>query len=103
MELFVLTVHQVHSFCSGPDQSGRIVTQGLVEVPLIIRLRGKLVTVGRAGALADLGSLNVLCPILSAFPHLTVSSALLAVLGWEHFGARLHELHIFDSLADTSV
>ena len=37
----MLTVHQVHSFGSGPDQSGRIVVQGLVAAPRIIRLGGK--------------------------------------------------------------
>ena len=41
MELFVLTVPQVHSFGSGPDQSGRIVLQGLVAAPRIIKVGGK--------------------------------------------------------------
>ena len=37
----MLTVPQVHSFGSGPDQSGRIVLQGLVAVPPIIKLGGE--------------------------------------------------------------
>ena len=38
VELFVLTVSRVYSFGSDPDQSGRIVLQGLVAAPRIIRL-----------------------------------------------------------------
>ena len=31
VKLFVLAVHRVHSFCSGPDQSGRIAAEGWVK------------------------------------------------------------------------
>ena len=60
----MLTVHRVHSFGSGPDQSGRIVLKGLVAAPRIIRLGENWSPWGRAGALVDLGNLNVLCLIL---------------------------------------
>ena len=46
------------------DQSGRIVLQGLVAAPRIIRLGESCSPWGGAGALVDLGKVNVLCPIL---------------------------------------
>ena len=60
----MLTVHKVPSFGSGPHQSGRIVLQGLVAAPRIIRLAENWSPWEEAGALVDLGNLNVLCPIL---------------------------------------
>ena len=60
----MLTVPQVYSFGSGPDQSGRIVLQGLVAAPRIIRLAENWSPWGGAGALVDFGKVNVFCPIL---------------------------------------
>ena len=60
-------VPQVYSFGSEPDQSGRIVLQGLVAAAGIIRLGEIYPRGGRAGALFDLGKVNVLCPILCVF------------------------------------
>ena len=60
MQLFVFTVPQVYGFCSDPDQSGRIVLQGLVAAPRIIRLGESCSPWGRAGALFDLGKVNFL-------------------------------------------
>ena len=64
VELFVFTVPQVYSFGSDPDQSRRIVLQGLVAAPPIIRLGEYWSPWGGAGALVDLGEGNVLCHIL---------------------------------------
>ena len=60
----MLTVPQVYSFGSDPDQSGRMVQQGLVAAPRILRLGERWSPWGGAGALVDLGKVNVLCPIL---------------------------------------
>ena len=57
----MFTVPQVYSFCSDPDQSGRIVLQGLVAAPRIIRLGESCSSWGRAGALVDLGEGK--CPL----------------------------------------
>ena len=60
----MFTVNQVYSFVSDPDRRGRIVLQGMVAAPRIIRLGESCSPWGRAGALVDLGKVNVLCPIL---------------------------------------
>ena len=60
----MLAVPQMYSFGSGPDQSGRIVLQGLVAAPRIIRLGENWSSWGGAWALVGLGKVNVLCPIL---------------------------------------
>ena len=60
----MFTVPQVYSFGSDPDQSGRIVLQGLVAAPRIIRLGGNCSPWEGAGASVDLGKINVLCPVM---------------------------------------
>ena len=54
---FFCTVPQVQSFGSDPYQSGRIVLQGLVAAPRIIRLWGNCSPCGEAGALVTWGIL----------------------------------------------
>ena len=61
---FCVDCARVYSFGSDPDQSGRIGLQGLVAAPRIIRLGESCFPWGAAGALVDLGKVNVLCPIL---------------------------------------
>ena len=62
---FCVDCARVYSCCSDPDQSGRIVLQGLVAAARILRLGERWSPWGGAGALVDFGKVNVLsCPIL---------------------------------------
>ena len=59
--LCLLSLRCMYIFGSDPDQSGRIVLQGLVAAPRIIRLRESCSPLGRAGALVDVGEGK--CPL----------------------------------------
>ena len=61
---FCVYCARVYSFGSDPDQSGRIVLQGLVAAARILRLLDRWSPWGGAVALVDLGKVNILCPIL---------------------------------------
>ena len=103
VELFVLTVHRVHCFGSGPDRSGRRVLQGLVAAPRIIRLGENWSPWGRAGALVTWGISMSSVLFCELFLIKLWAFALLAVFAWEHFGTLLQESHSFHSLVDIGV